>query len=160
MPTKQLNHVAELLQLHPPPFIFIHDPLHSRPTPSAFLHNSLRNSTSQSVSALIDCNACFTSKMLFHAIINEVASCMPELNTKGKAMSWSNGNVSKWDRSLDSFVEALKSAYDETRGTRGTRKNTNLILLFENAGRLKETLPGLIVPLTRLDELVSSLLFS
>ncbi|KAG9044180.1 hypothetical protein FS837_008687 [Tulasnella sp. UAMH 9824] len=153
MSTKQLNHLIELLRLHPPPFIFVHDPLHSRPSPSAYLHNSLRNSTSQSVSARIDCNSCFTSKTLFHAIINEVTSCLPDLNIKGKATSWSNGHVSKWDRSLDSFVEALKAAYDETKGIRGTRKNANLILLFENVERLKETLPALIVPLTRLDEL-------
>ncbi|KIO21027.1 hypothetical protein M407DRAFT_219477 [Tulasnella calospora MUT 4182] len=153
MSTKQLNQLAELLQLHPPPFIFIHDPLHSRPTPSSFLHNSLHNSTSQSMPVRIDCNACLTSKMLFHAIINEVTSWVPELNTKGRATSWFNRHVSKWDRSLDSFVEALKAAFDETIGTLGTRTNANLILLFENVERLKETLPALIVPLTRLCEL-------
>ncbi|KAG8984583.1 hypothetical protein FRB90_005221, partial [Tulasnella sp. 427] len=78
---------------------------------------------------------------------------MPELDPKGKAVSWSNGHVSKWDKSFDSFVEALKAVYDETKGSRKRRKDLNLVLMFMNAERLKETVPALVVSLTRLREL-------
>ncbi|KAG8999673.1 hypothetical protein FRB90_012025 [Tulasnella sp. 427] len=153
MAAKQLNQLVELLQLHPPPFIFVHDPLNARPAPSSFLQSTLQSTNSHVLPISIDCNECFTSKTIFHAIINQIAGWTPELDPKGKAVSWSNRHVSKWDKSFDSFVEALKVAYDETKGSRKSRKDLNLVLMFMNAERLKETVPALIVPLTRLREL-------
>ncbi|KAG8942459.1 hypothetical protein FRC04_003627 [Tulasnella sp. 424] len=153
MATRQLNQLVELLQFHPPPFIFIHDPLNSRPKPSSFLRDHLQNPASQSTPVLIDCSQYFTSKSFFHAIINEVTNWKPELDSKGKAVSWSNGHASKWDKSIDSFTEALKATYDEIIGSWKKGQGANLILLFENVESLNESLPTLVVPFTRLREL-------
>jgi origin recognition complex subunit 5 len=92
--------------------------------------------------------------------------------------NWSDeAGGQRWNESIDGFLHGLKAIYSEmgkgnasenvSGNGKGKRKeasdgnihwggDSRMVLVIEKAERLKETLPDLIVPLTRLAELVRS----
>ena len=126
--------------------------------------------------ACVDAIACFTPKLLYEAIIHSLVDWEPTWED-GCAI-WAaddDANVVRWNENLDTFVHGLRAAHRnlcERAGVRvdgkekgkgkdeseedGGYDNVRLVIVVERAERLKEDHPELLVPLTRLAELVCS----
>lgn len=148
------NQLASLLSACPPPLIHVHDP-HNQ-----LLYNTALREvrTAQRAFVLIDCAECISQRVLFARVINGLANWTPGWSDAGEC--WGGNSLGAWDSSFDTFSGALRvlwqsildsNSSDET----GAAGNEALVIMLNNSERLKETLPGLLVPFTRLSELVS-----
>ena len=129
-----------LFKTHPPPFIYI---------------NSSRRQqllTQDNPLAFVDAVACFNHRLFYDSVLNQLANWNVSWNSG--CQNWS-GRVlgQRWNDSFDSFVHGLQ----EFAST--TSPSSNIIIAIDRAERLKVSLPDLIVPLSRLAELVRSLSF-
>ncbi|KAJ3839619.1 origin recognition complex subunit 5 C-terminus-domain-containing protein [Lentinula raphanica] len=138
-----LNQVVSLLELSPPPFIFINAPIASN-----FIVQSLLSALQEKIRFVhIDGISCFTPRLLYDTILNGLSQHTP---------SWDDG-CRNWSEetandSMDSFLHALKSLHaslcSETRVDK-----LPLALVIDKPERVKERMPDLLAPLTRLAEL-------
>jgi len=172
-----------LLSTYPPPFIYIQD-LESTQTTFKVVENIMSELSNAPPSesackvhyACVDAIACFTPKLLYEAIIHSLVDWEPTWED-GCAI-WAaddDANVVRWNENLDTFVHGLRAAHRnlcERAGVRvdgkekgkgkdeseedGGYDNVRLVIVVERAERLKEDHPELLVPLTRLAELVCS----
>lgn len=168
-----IEQVALLFTSPNPAFLYIHDPwtpdltrtlLHSISTDLS--RTSLFNLRTQH--AFVDCVACFTPKVLYDTVINSLANVM--CTWANGCHVW-NGGPHGWGDSFDGFLHALRTVHSElvnedvgsSRPRNGTlehrRKAIKFVLVFDRAERLRDNLPDLIVPLSRLGELVKALHF-
>jgi origin recognition complex subunit 5 len=153
-----------------PPFIYITDSVAPRITANTTrsILQALRDAGSDSHRtrfAQANAVACVTPRLLYDTILNGLA---------GWNVDWANGcenwtvagNEQRWNDSMDGFLHGLQAVANTSSGsTETTRKGkrkvgvrdnqrTRMVVTIERAEKLKETLPDLIVPLTRLGELV------
>ncbi|KAJ3763553.1 origin recognition complex subunit 5 C-terminus-domain-containing protein [Lentinula raphanica] len=138
-----LNQVVSLLELSPPPFIFINAPIASN-----FIVETLLSALQEKIRFVhIDGISCFTPRLLYDTILNGLSHHTP---------SWDDG-CRNWSEetandSMDSFLHALKSLHaslcSETRVDK-----LPLALVIDKPERVKERMPDLLAPLTRLAEL-------
>lgn len=179
------SELSTLITTYPPPFIYVHDPQSFKSTcniinsifreettpPSS--PSSLFSSSSSATNpfiihhARIDATSTFTNRLLFEAVINSLAGW--EVNWEDGCSNWHEEVESRWNENLDSFIHGLRAVHaylcrqqgisnpTQEKGKRAnaTYENVRLVIVIERAERLKETVPELVVPLTRLAEMVS-----
>lgn len=176
--------LATLLTTYPPPFVHIHDH-HTPRLTGALLRHLLKGlsdidasafSTSENVPRLavahLDAIACFTPRLFFDNALNQLARWRP--TWEEGCENWGSENALRYNDSLDGFIHGLQALKDEIlvegdetpakkgRGKKGKGKEVEsqkpevrLVLVVEHAERIKDNVPDLLVPLTRLAEIVS-----
>ena len=149
---------ADLLATSPPPFVYIHDVatphitsnvvssvFSALPDKPPFLH------------ATVNASTCFTARLLYDTVIRKLADWTP---------TWESGcqlwGDQRWNDNFDGFIHGLRaiSAERSKRSTAKTRgqniqSTPKIAIVFERAESLKDYLPDLLVPLSRLGESVS-----
>lgn len=179
-----ISQLTSLITACPATFTYIHDPYTSRVTASLVnaLISSLSAIDSMSLvagddivpiiaSAQVNAVACFTSRLFYDTAFNRLAKWRPRWEEGCE--NWPGGAVGgvRYNDSLDGFLHGLRALQtqlsgDETevsslRKGKGRAQQQNgvktvkMVLVVDRAERLKESLPDLLVPLTRLAELVS-----
>lgn len=151
--------LASLLSLYPPPFLHIHDPQNN------FKYTDSLSSLHQSRRAFIsiDSTECISQRVLFSRVINGLAKWTVEWEENCE--SWGGPVLGSWDSGFDAFAHALRELWreilkvkdngDQERAETPQERPDSIVILFENCERLKDFVPTLFVPLTRLAELVS-----
>ena len=181
-----ISQLITLITTCPPTFTYIHDPHTPRATASLVnsLTSSLSAIDAKSfapdedaapiiASAQVNAVACFSPRLFYDTTFNRLAKWRPRW--EDGCENWPGGTAGgvRYNDSLDGFLHGLRALQtqlcgDETevpsprKGRKKTRvqdvaKVVKMVLVVDRAERLKESLPGLLVPLTRLAELVSRL---
>ena len=147
-----LEQLPELLSACPPPLIHIHDP-HDQ----LEYHSTLSDiQQTQRAYVSIDCIECLSQRVLFSRIVNGLANWTPSWDAGGEC--WGSNALGVWDTSFDTFAKALKKLWlsildsDEDEDHAAPEA---MVIVLRNAEVLKERLGEVLVPLTRLSELVS-----
>ncbi|KAJ1301563.1 hypothetical protein OPQ81_008811 [Rhizoctonia solani] len=170
-----LSHLSILLAVAPPPFMHIFDPHTPRTTCRliASLLDLLSSSDDPDLKSLryacVDAREIVSARQFYDRAINAFAGHRPT-RTNGYE-NWATGT---WSDSFDSFMAGLREigkAFDsekkksdndamditETGGQGlGDATGCNLVLVVENANYLSGPLKELLVPLTRLSEMVAN----
>ena len=174
------SHLSALLQSYPPPFIFVHDPENPRLTASGIRASLQGFVTGRSDLVRLKCAhvnalACFSPRILFDTALNAFAGWTPDW--QGGASNWpgiEGAEVRRYNENFDAFVHGLQAVYADAFVGTGRRSDMGkgkgkerasetacppprLVLMVERAERLP---PELLVPLTRLAELVRSAIIS
>jgi origin recognition complex subunit 5 len=184
-----ISQLVTLLTTCPPTFTYIHDPHTPRATVSLVntLISSLSAIDANPfasdddivpiiASAQVDAVACFSTRLFYDTTFNRLAKWRPRW--EDGCENWPGRAVSdvRYNDSLDGFLHGLRAlqtqlCVDETQvrsprkrmgktGGQTVAKAVKMVLVVDHAERLKESLPELLVPLTRLAELVSRLWLS
>jgi origin recognition complex subunit 5 len=145
------------------PFIYVHDPVATRLT--ARVVPCVLQSVAQSQRlryAQISAVACFTPRLLYDSILNSLADW--HVSWDDDCENWTaQDHNQRWNESMDTFIHGLqaisKLPNEMGRKEKGKMQVTNpkdarMVIVFDRAEKLKETLPDHIVPLTRMAELV------
>ena len=175
--------IITLVTTCPPTFTYVHDPYTTRITAS--LVNALISSLSAVdaksfapedsmittiASAQVNAVACFTSRLFYDSTLNRLAKWHPRWDDG--CDNWPGGSAGvRYNDSLDGFLHGLRVLHAQLSDSEAgptshrsrlktrTQKNTvKMVLIIERAERIKESLPELLVPLTRLAELVRRLI--
>ncbi|CAE6420398.1 unnamed protein product [Rhizoctonia solani] len=169
-----LSHLSILLAVAPPPFMHIFDPHTPRTTCRliASLLDLLSSSDDPELKPLryacVDAREVISARQFYDRAINAFAGHRPT-RTNGYE-NWASGT---WSDSFDSFMaglreigkifaEKIKSDDDTMDITEtsdqdsGQATGCNLVLVVENANYLSGPLKELLVPLTRLSEMVTN----
>ncbi|EMD36587.1 hypothetical protein CERSUDRAFT_115622 [Gelatoporia subvermispora B] len=173
--------LSTLLASYPPPFISIYDPENPRLTASV-VRNAVTNlqeggssgGTAKIHSAIVNAVACFTPRLFYDSVLNALAEWEP--SWEDGCNNWSGLSTmpgQRFNENFDAFVHGLQAvktyleqASNETPKAasgkwKGKAKATStnegevyrLVIVIERAERLKQSMPELLVPLTRLAEL-------
>jgi len=155
-----------LISTCPPPFLYIQD-VESVKTTVAVIDALLRDISSTSRSprichARVDAIACFSSRLIYESIIHSLVGWSP--SWEEGCSNWCAENDLRWNENLDTFLHGLQAGHSHLHRQNGKGKQreegldaVRIVVVVEHAERLKDTHPELIVPLTRLAELVSPL---
>jgi origin recognition complex subunit 5 len=169
--------VTSLLTTYPPPFLYINDPTTPRITSSVLRELLLGCSelpliASPSIRfAYVNAVVCFTARVFYDTVLNAMARW--SVKWEDGCENWSDeGNGQRWNESIDGFLHGLRAIYATMSGEKSSHKvdgkgkqnesidgnvhwggDFRMVLFVEKAERLKETLPDLLIPLTRLAEL-------
>lgn len=149
--------VTDLLATSPPPFIYIHDATTSRITSSVVssVLDALPNEPPIR-HATVNASTCFVARLLYDAVIQKLANWTP---------TWESGcqlwGDQRWNDNFDAFIHGLreistersKSSATKTKG-QTVQPTLKMAIVIERAEKLKDYLPDLLVPLTRLAESV------
>lgn len=175
------SHLELLLTSHSPSFIYLYDP--ETPGISASAVRSVLQTVSEQdplVHLRYACSnavACFTPRLFYDSVINALARWTPTWEDGCQNWPGTSADGQRWNESLDTFVHGLRDVYaqvqasvhgssssEDTGQVKGKAKarimhpegdqTYRLVLVVERAERLRETMPDLVVPLTRLAELV------
>jgi len=177
--------LSALISNYPPSFIYVHDPQAYRSTRD-ILRNVLEDlsttderhgelPTFKICLGCADVAKCFTPRLFFESIIHELVGYSPDWEEG--CSNWEGGSSTelRWNENTDAFIQGLRAAnahLEKTfgpnaasgkgkgKGERRQYEGVRLVLMVEKAERLKETMPELLVPLARLQELVRIMLFS
>ncbi|KAI9441371.1 putative origin recognition complex, subunit 5-like protein [Lactarius indigo] len=169
-----ISQLITLVTTCPPTFTYVHDPYTARVTTS--LVDALISSLSCCLlfrkttrlptiaSAQVNAIACFTPRLFYDTTLNRLAKWHPRWDDGCE--NWPGGFTGvRYNDSLDGFLHGLRVLHAQlSDGEAGrtpqrkakahVRKNTvKMVLIIERAERIKESLPELLVPLTRLTEL-------
>ncbi|KZP22257.1 hypothetical protein FIBSPDRAFT_859838 [Athelia psychrophila] len=165
-----ISQVASLITSYPPSFIYINDPTNPRISSLALrslLEGCSKLSTGESSRvrfAHVNAVACFTARVFYDTALNALADFQPSWEEGSENWNRADGNGGgvgmRWNDSVDGFVHGLRAVHadavdmgrDKGKGMNGG-VDVQMVLVVERAERLKETLPDLLVPLTRLAEL-------
>lgn len=165
------DELSTLIALFPPPFIYINDTTCPRIT-SSIVASLLDNieSTDPGPSkrvyfAKVNAVACFTARLLYDSVLNALTKWSPDWNDGCANWSSSDGDTQRFNENFDGFIHGLRAVslhlHEKVRGNgKGKERmkpeadDVRLVIVVERAERLKETLPEILVPLTRLTELV------
>lgn len=172
------SELSALLVSYPPPFIYVHDQDNIRLT-AATIRSTLTDLVSGSADildlrcAFLDAVACFSPRILFDTALNALAGWTPRWDDG--AQNWQGhpgADARRYNENIDAFIHGLQAistgatATTSSTGVNGGGKGKaraqerqpaacRMVLIVERAERLKDNLPDLVVPLTRLAELVS-----
>ena len=149
---------TDLLTTSPPPFVYIHDVVTPHIT-SKIISSALATFPEKPpfLHAIVNASTCFTARLLYDTIIRKLADWTP---------TWESGcqlwGDQRWNDNFDGFIHGLKAVSVErsersTAKTRGkdAQSTPKIAIVIERAESLKEYLPDLLVPLSRLAESVS-----
>ena len=181
-----ISQLITLITACPPTFTYLHDPHTPRSTASLVntLTSSLSaidantsapgdNAVPIIASAQVNAVASFSPRLFYDTTFNRLAKWRPRW--EDGCGNWPGGTAggARYNDSLDGFLHGLRALQVQLRGDetevqsprkrRGKAREQNkakavkMVLVVDRAERLKEALPGLLVPLTRLAELVSPL---
>ncbi|KAG5645389.1 hypothetical protein DXG03_006342 [Asterophora parasitica] len=157
--------ISSLVAFFPPPFLYINDATSPRVTGSAVASavddaQKRPDSSTRVQFAKVNAVACFTARLLYDSILNALTGWKPTWD-EGCA-NWSlEADSQRLNDTFDGFIHGLCAVSAHLRQGKGKgkermrleEKNVRLVIIIEHAERLKETLPELLVPLTRLAEL-------
>ncbi|OAX34000.1 putative origin recognition complex, subunit 5-like protein [Rhizopogon vinicolor AM-OR11-026] len=107
--------------------------------------------------ARINAVACFTARLLYDTVLNALAGW--KVTWDNGCQNWPGEDGQRYNDSIDSFLHGLRRLRNipwEGNGQgkgKAAEEEPTMVLLIERAERLKDNLPDLIVPLTRLAEL-------
>ncbi|KAH9177639.1 putative origin recognition complex, subunit 5-like protein [Lactarius sanguifluus] len=175
-----ISQLITLVTTCPPTFTYVHDPYTTRVTASLVnaLISSLSTVDARSfvpeddtiptiASAQVNAVACFTARLFYDTTLNRLAKWHPRWDDGCE--NWPGGFTGvRYNDSFDGFLHGLRVLHaqlsdDEAGRTpqrsrlkvkAQVRKNTvKMVLIIERAERIKDSLPELLVPLTRLAEL-------
>ena len=156
-----LNHqLSSLITYYPPPFIFVHDPSNLRQCGEAIqsVIRDIRDASVVSIScAILDGISCFTPRLLYDTALNELADWTPQWENGCSNWAGPSDLGQRFNENLDGFIHGLKtleSTFSQGKRDANSKLEHRIILVVQHADRLKESMPDLIVPLTRLAELV------
>lgn len=158
-----VSDLSELLLSSSLPFIYINDAFAKRTTStvvaSTLADLSNRPSSPRIHYAIIDAISCFSPRILYDSIINSLTNWTIEW--KEGCSNWMAKDVpQRWNDNLDGFLHGLQAvnAFLSTRAkapsTNEPQPSVRLVVAITQAQKLKENIPDLIVPFTRLAELV------
>lgn len=155
---KFTSHITSVTSSYVLPFLYITDRHNPRITAS-LLNQIYRNSEDCSSTHLahINATACFTARLLYDTVLNALAGW--EVAWENGCQNWPGEDGKRYNDSIDSFLHGLRNLRNKYwEGTakgngRTADEEPKMVLLVERAERLKDNLPDLIVPLTRLAEL-------
>ena len=180
-----ISQLITLVTTCPPTFTYIHDPHTPRATASLVntLISSLSAIDANPfapdddivpiiASAQVDAVACFSPRLFYDTTFNRLAKWRPRWEDGCENWPGRTINDVRYNDSLDGFLHGLRALQAQLRGdetqVRSPRKRrgrtddgqkvakaVKMVLVIDHAERLKELLPELLVPLTRLAELVS-----
>ncbi|KAG5342190.1 hypothetical protein C0989_004928 [Termitomyces sp. Mn162] len=163
------DELSTLIANFPPPFIYIYDTACPRITGSTIatlLDRIVSTDPGPSKRihfAKVNAIACLTARLLYDSILNVLAKWSPDWNDG--CPNWSlEGDTQRFNENFDGFIHGLRAVSSHLRDkskVKGKGKErmkseadeVRLVIVIECAERLKETLPELLVPLTRLTEL-------
>jgi origin recognition complex subunit 5 len=179
-----VTQLLTLITTCPPTFTYLHDPQTARATASLVntLISSLSAIDTKCfasdddtvpiiAAAQVNAVASFSPRLFYDSTFNRLARWRPRW--EDGCENWPGGTVGgvRYNDSLDGFLHGLRALEtqlcgDETevqsprKGRRKARvqnvaRAVKMVLVVDRAERLKESLPELLVPLTRLAELVS-----
>ncbi|KAK1235701.1 hypothetical protein PQX77_001072 [Marasmius sp. AFHP31] len=151
--SEHIDQVLDLLFLGHSTFIYVNDitcasitsshlnlALSKREDPHPHVHH-----------VLVDGVACFTSRILFDTVINGLLNWKPTWN-EGCSNWTPDDRQERYNESLDGFVHGIGAVFSHWRREHND-EDVRLALLVEKPEKLKERLPEVVVPLTRLAEL-------
>lgn len=167
------SEVSEIVGSYPPPFVYVHDPHTTRIATSTVVStlSTLRSNGANIAFAHVNAVACFTPRLLYDTALNALAGWSPDW--EDGCANWTGpleGTSQRFNESFDGFTHGIRAVYNEllqkhegsTMNGKGKNKATvqslpdlRLVLVIEDAERLKENMPDILAPLTRLHELVS-----
>jgi origin recognition complex subunit 5 len=168
-----ISQIASLVTAHPPPFLYINDPTTPRTAASVLKSLLLEcaklpaSAAPQVRCACVDVVACFTARVFYDTVLNALARWA--VRWEDGCENWpGDGSAQGWNESVDGFLNGLRAIYEDMDAEQSvvgkgkgkedaTRRggDRRMVLVVERAERLKEALPDLVVPLTRLAEMVS-----
>ncbi|KAF8841357.1 small oligopeptide transporter [Paxillus ammoniavirescens] len=165
--TTFITHLATLASAYLPPFIYVTDTTNPRITASV-IDAILKNISSvpgapPTYYAHINGVACFTARLFYDTVLNALAGWKPSWETG--CQIWPGDDTQRYNDGIDSFLHGLRKLRGELTGgppSHGKGKgkavasssgDPTMVLLIERAERLYESLPDLLIPLTRLAEL-------
>jgi origin recognition complex subunit 5 len=149
---------TDLLTTSPPPFVYIHDVATPQITANVISSTlAALPETPPFPYAIVNASTCFTARLLYDSVIRKLADWAP---------TWESGcqlwGDQRWNDNFDGFIRGLRAISVErskrsTAKTRGqnARSTPKIAIVIERAESLKEYLPDLLVPLSRLTESVS-----
>lgn len=159
-----IEEFSTLVFLCPPPFIYIYAPTSLR-TACSVVDKVIRTCgsayTTRIHHARINAISCLSARLLYDSILNALASW--EASWEDGCACWTAQNESqRWNENTDTFLHGLQALYSDLAANpqAGSSKipdqsNIRFVIVIERAEKLKGGLSDLIVPLTRLAELVS-----
>ncbi|KAI0646244.1 origin recognition complex subunit 5 C-terminus-domain-containing protein [Trametes meyenii] len=168
------SHLSALLLSYPPSFIFVHDPDNSRLTSSVIasaLHFlALQHDTHLNIAyACLSAVACFSPRIFYDSALNSLAGWTPDWDNG--ALNWSaSADGGRYNENFDAFVHGVQAIHARATAAPakvdGTGKGKEkaipakqatfrMVLVIDRAERLRDTLPELLVPLTRLAEMTN-----
>ena len=149
---------TDLLKTSPPPFVYVHDVATPHIT-SSVVSSVLAAfpETPPFLYAIVNASTCFTARLFYDTVIRKLANWTP---------AWESGcqlwGDQRWNDNFDRFIHGLRavSAERSKRSTSKTRDQNEqatpkIVIVIERAESLKDHLPDLLVPLSRLAESVS-----
>lgn len=165
--------LSELVASYPPPFVYVHDPHTTRIATTTVVStlSTLRKNGTNIAFAHVNAVACFTPRLLYDTALNAFAGWSP--SWEDGCANWIGpleGTSQRFNESFDGFTHGIRAVYNEvllkykgsTINGKGKHKamverlsDLRLVLVIEDAQRLKENMPDILAPLTRLHELVS-----
>lgn len=159
---KFVSHITSVTSSFVLPFLYIIDRHNPRITAS-LLNQIYRDNGDCSPTrfAHINATACFTARLLYDTVLNALAGW--EVAWENGCQNWPGEDGKRYNDSIDSFLHGLRNIRNKPRegkakgNGRIVDEEPTMVLLVERAERLKDNLPDLVVPLTRLAELVSGL---
>ncbi|GLB40919.1 putative origin recognition complex (ORC) subunit 5 C-terminus [Lyophyllum shimeji] len=163
------DEISTLVDAFPPPFIYINDATSPRLTAAAVaavlkdIHDKEPGGLRRVHYAMVNAVACFTTRLLYDSTLNALTRW--SANWADGCANWGlEDDTQRFNENFDGFIHGLRaiSAYLCSQGKgkgKGKQKaqtdeeDVRLVIVIERAERLKETLPDILVPLTRLAEL-------
>lgn len=158
---------------YPPPFIYINDAssdsaASERLTTSTVIHSLCQNSVAEHDIngarngtkikwSLVNGVACFTIRLLYDSILNG-------FRTGGSSVTSEDSEETPPAADFDAFLDRMRVIGASDSKGKGKakqqapgkvdRQESRIVIIVERAERLKDNVPELLVPLTRLAELV------
>ncbi|KIP09359.1 hypothetical protein PHLGIDRAFT_504934 [Phlebiopsis gigantea 11061_1 CR5-6] len=142
--------LSELVASYPPPFVYVHDPHTTRIATTTVVStlSTLRENGANIAFAHVNAVACFTPRLLYDTALNAFAGWSP--SWEDGCANWIGpleGTSQRFNESFDGFTHGIRAAMVERLS------DLRLVLVIEDAQRLKENMPDILAPLTRLYEL-------
>ncbi|PVF96680.1 hypothetical protein CPB86DRAFT_761732 [Serendipita vermifera] len=140
----------------PPAFIHICDPITIKETGKLVskLLSAIEGlpNARKLLSVQVDATECVNQRVTFEKIINGLVKWAPDW--ENGALSWRSKSGEGVGNSLDTFLHALRAVSRETMEEERSTASS-MVVIVNNADRLKDNVPGLITPLARLSDLTS-----
>ena len=172
--TEFITHLCTLASAYLPPFIYITDATHPRVTVKVVDAIFHQPSHIQAVYyARVNAVACFSARVFYDTVLNALAGWV--LSWENGCQMWPGEDRVRYNDSIDSFLHGLRrlsadlgttpgdvkgkgKGKGKGKATTSSSQEPTMVIVIERAERLCEHLPELVVPLTRLAELVSRVL--
>jgi origin recognition complex subunit 5 len=164
---KFITHITSVTSSFVVPFLYITD--RHNPRIAASILDQIYSNREDALDcphirfARINAVACFTARLLYDTVLNALAGW--KVTWDNGCQNWPADDGQRYNDSIDSFLHGLRHLRNipwegNSKGKgKAAEEEPTMVLLIERAERLKDNLPDLIVPLTRLAELVSSLIY-